>query len=209
MPLVRGWHGPYARVDRENFHYVVSTWRDLAIDQRNRVASLSPLDLREEFERRPSPAQQRDEVWDLYRFVEAVTFPVRATAAMAFVYTVLLTLVSRNRVRKGAAYGILVTVVLLAITLFPHSIAKLFWPGDWKYLNDYAYVPTANWTPAPGGRLRVVAYSGGDGRPLGGFQVGFNDGSIQGVSPDELERLAETQGFVIECPPTQITCPAP
>lgn len=208
-PLVRGWHGPYAMVDGQNFRYVLATWRQTAIEKANRAAPLSPIDLREEFERRLSPAQQRDEVWARYNFVETVTFPVRATIVIAFVYTVLLTLVSKGRLRKRAACGILATTALFVPTLFPNSMAKLFWPGDLKYLNDYGYVPTVNWTPAPGEKPRVVAYTGGNGRPLAGFLVGLNDGSIQRVDPEGLERLAESEGFSLECPPTQVTCPAP
>jgi hypothetical protein len=86
--------------------------------------------------------------------------------------------------------------VLLALTYFPASVAKLFWRGDLKYLNDFSYLPASNWATKVGEPLRIVAYSSEENRAVmgGGCLIGYNGGHIRYIPRVDLDWLLPAQG---------------
>lgn len=150
----RCWHP--SQGDFNNLEHIVKVWKGES--QAGRFPPDSTPDQQASlFERRFSPFQQRDDIFEQRAWVRWAHSEVGWPASLILVNSFLLIPLTRDRARKAACCCATLATIVLVLSILAEPISRNWWRGDRAYLSDYDYLPNQEWT-SDQNTLRLAAW---------------------------------------------------
>jgi hypothetical protein len=125
-----------------------------------------------------------------YRFAKACRDGVWVVCLYAFA----MLLATRRRARKFFLSAFVALFLAGCAFFYRGSVAGFIWPGDLRYLNDYAYRTSMDWETDEDKSNILIAY---EKQPWEGERriVAYMNGKLGNLKEDEFRALAAEQGI--------------
>lgn len=186
---------PYG-IDQMNLKSIMTSWK-IALndvpDDPNRALEAALLDC--------SPSLSVRTQWDAIIFRLNWRERCEGTAAKitpVAVYGLLLVLLCRARIRRAGKLIFFAAAMLIIVCVMHGAWLNLLAPKTLDYLNDYVFLPDADWSNRSASATVAAFEKPPRGRRL---LVGFTDGHVNVITTGEFRSLAQQQGFSDRLPP--------
>lgn len=182
-----------SRISSVNLKIILTTWliqqHEHPEKQQFDIQS-ARKDMRPFFSARTETKQAARKFFWRYLLVNNIDFTIPL-----LIYTFLLLILYKMTVYRFIVLVLLFVTVCLA-EHYSSQITNTLWPGSYKFLGDYVYLPELDWKSSKPNKGNTIAAFGREKLKTGGRRVvGYMDGHVNHLFDEQFIPLLQRQGY--------------